>query len=511
MSADPRFETFKAAYQRDGAAIVALRRIDDLETPVSAALKLGPDTTGLFLLESVQGGESRGRFSVIGLEPDLVFRARDAKAEISQGGFGDADFAPCPQATPLEALRALIADNALPIPEGLPPMAAGLFGYLAYDTVRWIEKLPPTDADPLGAPDALLLRPTITLMFDGVRQEIIIATTARRERDGADAASAFAAANARLQRAVAMLDRPAPDVRPREGQPETFSPKASLTPERFHEMVKTAKNYIRAGDIFQVVPSQRFQAPFKHPPFSLYRALRRTNPSPFMFYFAFDGFNVVGASPEILVRVRDGRVTVRPIAGTRPRGKTTAEDRQLEEDLLADPKELAEHLMLLDLGRNDVGRVAAPSGKPSNDPSWPERSSVRVTERFIVERYSHVMHIVSNVEGRLDPDKDMLDALFAGFPAGTTSGAPKVRAMEIINELEPHKRGVYAGGVGYFSANGEMDMCIALRTGVVKDGVLHVQAGGGVVLDSDPELERQETEHKSRALFRAASEAGWFV
>jgi len=334
---------------------------------------------------------------------------------------------------------------------------------------------------------------------------------ARMESDGADPRRAFDAALARLNRIGAILDQPAPSRRPREAAPDAVTPSATIAPERFRAMVETAKDYIRAGDIFQVVLSQPFHAPFKHPPFALYRALRRMNPSPFMFYFAFEGFNVIGASPEILVRVRDGRVTVRPIAGTRPRGKTPAEDRAMEEELLADPKELAEHLMLLDLGRNDVGRVAAPSGRPSNDPSWPERSSVRVTERFVVERYSHVMHIVSNVEGRLDPKKDMLDALFAGFPAGTTSGAPKVRAMEIINELEGAQRGVYAGGVGYFSAKGDMDICIALRTGVVKDQVLHVQAGAGIVLDSVPEMERQECEHKARALFRAAAEASWFV
>jgi len=511
MTSAIAFDAFKPLFEREGAALVALRRIDDLETPVSAALKLDPETTGLFLLESVQGGESRGRFSVIGLEPDLVFRADGDKGAISAGGFRRADFKPCAEATALDALRALIQANSLTIPDSLPPMAAGLFGYLGYDTVRWIERLPDAPGNPLGTPDAILMRPTVTLMFDGVRQEIVLATVARKGPDGADAQSAFDAAHARLNRIAAVLDQTNPDRRPREAAPDEVNPVAKIAPERFRTMVDAAKDYIRAGDIFQVVLSQPFQAPFKHPPFSLYRALRRMNPSPFMFYFAFDGFNVIGASPEILVRVRDGRVTVRPIAGTRPRGKTPHEDRALEEELLSDSKELAEHLMLLDLGRNDVGRVAAPSGKPSNDPSWPERSSVRVTERFQVERYSHVMHIVSNVEGRLDPDKDMLDALFAGFPAGTTSGAPKVRAMEIINELEGAQRGVYAGGVGYFSAGGDMDICIALRTGVVKDGVLHVQAGAGIVLDSNPELERQECEHKARALFRAAAEAPWFV
>jgi anthranilate synthase component 1 len=269
-------------------------------------------------------------------------------------------------------------------------------------------------------------------------------------------------------------------------------------------MVERGKAYARAGDVFQVVPSQRFSAPLKDSAFSLYRALRRLNPSPFLFYLAFDGYQIVGSSPEILVRAREGVVTIRPIAGTRPRGRTPAEDAANERSLLADPKERAEHLMLLDLGRNDVGRVAQRGPVRAN---VNRTRNVEVTESFVIERYSHVMHIVSNVEGQLASDKDAVDALMAGFPAGTVSGAPKVRAMEIINELEPHRRGVYGGAVGYFSAAGEMDTCIALRTGVVKDGALYVQAGGGVVLDSDPELELQETIHKAKALFKAAEEA----
>jgi anthranilate synthase component 1 len=286
-----------------------------------------------------------------------------------------------------------------------------------------------------------------------------------------------------------------------------ITPTSNTSAQEYRSFVDRAKAYARAGDIFQVVPSQRFEAPFEKSPFALYRALRRINPSPFLFYLNFDGFSIVGSSPEILVRLKDDMVTIRPIAGTRPRGKSPAEDAALEEELLADPKERAEHLMLLDLGRNDVGRVAL-RGRRGNAAG--REGGVRVTQSFGVERYSHVMHIVSNVEGRIAPGYDAVDALFAGFPAGTVSGAPKVRAMEIINELEKAKRGVYAGGVGYFSAGGEMDTCIALRTAVVKDGVLYVQAGGGVVLDSDPQLELEETEHKARALFRAAEEAWRF-
>jgi anthranilate synthase component 1 len=355
-------------------------------------------------------------------------------------------------------------------------------------------------------PDALLMRPTIVAVFDNVASEIILVTPARAGRTK-DAAAAYEAARRRLDAALRALDRPAPRIGAQE-PPHTplAAPRSNTSPARYREIVEECKDYARRGDIFQVVPSQRFTAPLREPPFALYRALRRLNPSPFLFYLNFNGFAVVGSSPEILVRLREGVVTIRPIAGTRPRGKTPAEDRALEEELLADPKERAEHLMLLDLGRNDVGRVAQ-RGRGAND----GKPNVRVTESFKVERYSHVMHIVSNVEGRIAPEHDVVDALFAGFPAGTVSGAPKVRAMEIINEMEPHARGVYGGGVGYFSAGGEMDACIALRTGVVKDGELHVQAGGGVVLDSDPQLELEETQHKAAALFRAAAEAWRYV
>jgi anthranilate synthase component 1 len=309
-----------------------------------------------------------------------------------------------------------------------------------------------------------------------------------------------------LQGAVQALETHLPATRPvGAAPPPAPEPQSNMAPDVYRKMVERCRAYARAGDIFQVVPSQRFTAPLREPPLALYRALRRINPSPFLFYLNFNGFALVGSSPEILVRVRDGVVTIRPIAGTRPRGKSPAEDAALEEDLLADPKERAEHLMLLDLGRNDVGRVAVTKRQSNVD------GGVRVTQQFHVERYSHVMHIVSNVEGRLRPDVDAVDALFAGHPAGTVSGAPKVRAMEIIDELEPHRRGVYGGGVGYISAAGDLDTCIALRTGVVKDQMLHVQAGGGVVLDSDPQLEWEETVHKARALFRAAAEAWRFA
>ncbi|MBI1250057.1 MAG: anthranilate synthase component I [Alphaproteobacteria bacterium] len=506
---EPALQDFAAIYAKAGAAVWT-KRISDLETPVSALLKLGADQPGAFLLESVQGGDWRGRYSIIGLKPDLVWRVRDGRAEISRGGFEDAAFRP-DKRDPIASLRALVKRSALDIPAALPPMAAGLFGYLSYDMVRYVERLPDNAPDPLGAPQALLMRPTIVAVFDNVSSEITLVTPAR---GAGDPMRAYDRARARLERALRLLERPlkrppAPTP-PKSAPPE---PVSNIAPARYREIVERCKAYCRAGDVFQVVPSQRFSAPFAHAPFALYRALRRLNPSPFLFYLNFNDFAVVGSSPEILVRLRDDTVTIRPIAGTRPRGKTPAEDAALEAELLADPKERAEHLMLLDLGRNDVGRVARRGRAPGANAagSLAAKPNVRVTESFGVERYSHVMHIVSNVEGAIAPDKDAIDALFAGFPAGTVSGAPKVRAMEIINEMEPHMRGVYGGGVGYISAGGDMDTAIALRTGVVKDGALYVQAGGGVVLDSDPQLELEETQHKARALFRAAAEAWRYV
>ncbi len=501
IAIEPAREVVDAGLAEGRAQLIWTRRVSDLETPVSALLKLGPEAPGTFLLESVQGGDWRGRYSIIGLAPDLVFRIRDGRAEQSAGGFADADFTPMEEA-PIEALRRIVKESAAAIPSVLPPPSAGLFGYLSYDMVRYVETLPDKAPDPLGTPEALMVRPTIVAVFDNVASEITFVTVARP----GSGTTAYADAAARLQRAVDALEARLPATRAVGAPPPVQAePTSNTTPTEYREMVERSRAYARAGDIFQVVPSQRFSAPLAESPLALYRALRRINPSPFLFYLNFNGFAIIGSSPEILVRVRDGVVTIRPIAGTRPRGKTPAEDAALEEELLADPKERAEHLMLLDLGRNDVGRVATTKRQSNKD------GGVRVTQQFHVERYSHVMHIVSNVEGQLKPELDALDALFAGHPAGTVSGAPKVRAMEIINELEKHRRGVYGGGVGYISAAGDLDTCIALRTGIVKDGMLYVQAGGGVVLDSDPQLEWEETVHKARALFRAAAEAWRFT
>lgn len=492
----PAHPDFAAAYDAGRNQVVWTRLVADLDTPVSLMLKLTEARKDSFLLESVTGGEIRGRYSIMGMKPDLVWDCRGTRARINRCARFDPEAWTAEAEPPLASLRALIAESRIDLPSGLPPMAAGLFGYLGYDMVRLVERLPDQNPDRLGLPDAVFLRPSVVLVVDGVKGEVTVVSPAWAG-SGLSARAAYAQAAERVMDAVRDLDRtPAMSGGAPDGA--VGEPVSNTTPEEYAGIVGRAKDYIRAGDIFQVVPSQRWRVPFGLPPFALYRALRRTNPSPYMFYFDFGGFQIVGASPEILVRVKDGRVTIRPIAGTRPRGATTAEDLALEAELLADPKERAEHLMLLDLGRNDVGRVA-------------RIGTVDPNERFIIERYSHVMHIVSNVEGELAEGQDALSALLAGLPAGTVSGAPKVRAMEIIDELETEKRGVYGGGVGYFSAQGDMDVCIALRTGVVKDGALHVQAGGGVVYDSDPAAEFQETVNKSKALIQAARDARLFA
>jgi anthranilate synthase component I len=493
-----------AAYAAGQPALLISRTVSDLETAVSAKLKLsrlggGPS----FLLESVEGGASRGRYSMIGLMPDLVWRSRDGKAEINRAFQKDRNAFADESAPPLESLSRLVKECRFPCPDDLPPMAAGLFGYLGYDMVREMERLPAPKPDRIGMPDAVLIRPTIMVVFDAVKDELVVVTPIW-PKAGVTATQALEAARERIDAVLACLESPLDATHRASAIEEPLLPATSNTPATdFAAMVAQAKDYILAGDIFQVVLAQRFSRPFALGGFALYRALRRINPSPYLCYLdfrdaAFGGVEIVCSSPEILVKSQGGTVTIRPIAGTRPRGVDRAQDIRLEQELLADEKERAEHLMLLDLGRNDVGRVA-------------EIGSVKVTDSFFVERYSHVMHIVSNVEGKLRPELDALDALAAGFPAGTVSGAPKVRAMEIIDELERDRRGIYAGCIGYFGADGSMDTCIVLRTAVVKDGVMHVTAGAGVVHDSNPEAERQECVNKSMALFRAADEAVRFA
>jgi len=497
MNIQPDISAFTEAFSAGRPQVVWVTTSADLETPVSAMLKLARGRPNSFLLESVEGGAVRGRYSFVGLEPDLIWRCRGAKAEINRQAAQDPSaFEPC-EGTVTGSLHQVVAESRIDLPAGLPPMSAGLVGYMSYDMVRLVEKLPDDNPDVLNTPDGIFVRPTVMAVFDTIADSVTIITPVR-PGGGANATDAFHAAEQRLGRVMEGFGRSLPHLAGgATAAAEPPEPMSNMSREDFHAMVKKAKEYILAGDIFQVVLSQRFSVPFELPPLNLYRALRRLNPSPFLFFLDFGDFSIVGSSPEILVRVRDGKVTIRPIAGTRPRGEDAAHDRALGEDLLADPKELAEHLMLLDLGRNDVGRVA-------------RVGTVEVTEQMEIEHYSHVMHIVSNVQGDLDPAFDAMDALLAGFPAGTVSGAPKIRAMEIIDELEPERRGIYAGCIGYFGADGEMDTCITLRTAIVKDGRMYVQAGGGIVADSDPEAEFQESRNKARALIRAAEEAHGF-
>ena len=495
MTADGKDGTtgFERGWSRGRPQVVIRRLVDDLETPVSAFLKVGHGRTHAFLLESVEGGAVNGRYSIITREPDVVWRCRDGKAELARGeAIAAGRFEPEPSDA-LTSLRALMAASRFDLPAGLPPMAAGLFGVFGYDMVRLLEPLGAPNPDPLDLPDAVLTRPALVAIFDSVSHEIVLVSAAYPD-SGRDAHAAFDAAVARLDRFEAELRAPLPAL-PAPVETDIAPFQSPVDEADFGSMVARAKDYIAAGDIFQVVLSHRFAAPWAGDPFAFYRSLRRRNPSPYLFYLDFGDFQLAGSSPEILVRLKDGRVTIRPLAGTRARGETPEADRALEAELLADPKERAEHLMLLDLGRNDVGRVAAPG-------------TVEVIESFRVERYSSVMHIVSEVQGDAHPDLDAVDTLLAALPAGTLSGAPKVRAMEIIDELESEKRGVgYGGGVGYISAGGEADICIVLRTALFADGKIHVQAGAGVVADSDPTAEYAETQAKARAPMRAAEDA----
>ncbi|MCU0728905.1 MAG: chorismate-binding protein [Sphingopyxis sp.] len=504
------------------SSLLWARIVADTETPISAALKLFVAERGDWMLESVEGGETRGRHSLIGIDPDWVFQATGTQCAINREWQYRRDaFAPV-DGNPVDVLRSLVAQCTITtLPADLPPTLACLVGYFAYETYGLIERLPRPQPNPVAVPDMMFVRPTVILVFDRLSDQLTVVAPiwADDRLTAADAAArAIERASDRIEQTLARLaqavapprtvqsamDWDATDLGQRPNaedsaqvgsgplDPPTLAP--TMADGQYRDMVLAAKEHIVAGDIFQVVLAQRFTTPFALPPMHLYRALRRINPSPFLYFLDFPGFAVVGSSPEILVRVRDGDVTIRPIAGTRPRGATAAEDIANREALLADPKECAEHLMLLDLGRNDIGRASAPG-------------TVKVTESFTVEYYSHVMHIVSNVTARLADGQDALDAMFAGFPAGTVSGAPKVRAAEIIAALEPETRGPYAGGVGYFSPNGTMDSCIVLRTGIVKDGVLHVTAGAGIVADSDPAYEQRECEAKAGALLAAAREA----
>jgi anthranilate synthase component 1 len=485
----------KQGYTR--VPVVAEARAD-LYTPVAIYLKLAVGPNGgpfTYLLESVVGGERFGRYSFVGLACSERIEARGGTVRrlLRDGRGTDVCIETAENADPFEYLRGYLArQRVAPVPAALR-FGGGLVGYFGYETVAHVEptalKKPKPDA--LGNPDLLLLVSDEVAVVDNVLGKLYLVVYADPREAGA-----FKAARERLRVLQARLALPIPAEAFAGGEPGGVPPPAaalscSVTEEQFLAAVRRSKDYILAGDCMQVQISQRTSRDFDAPPIELYRALRSVNPSPYMYYFDFGDHHVVGASPEILVRLSGGTVTLRPIAGTRPRGRTPEEDARTAEELLADPKERAEHVMLIDLGRNDVGRVAA-------------TGTVRVTEQMVIERYSHVMHIVSNVDGRLAPGLDAIDVLRASFPAGTVTGAPKVRAMEIIDELEPVKRGVYSGAVGYLGFNGDMDVAIAIRTAVLKEGRLHVQAAAGIVADSDPQAEWQETRHKTRAILRAA-------
>ncbi len=495
----PSFDQFRKGYKEGKNQVLFAKIPADLETPVSLFLKLANNRKNCFLLESVTGGKDRARYSILGMDPDLIWQCDGNSSFVTwMDGFDQISSHTPETEDPFLSLRSLIKASSIDLPSHLPASSSGLFGYLSYDMVRLVENLPQNNPDTIGTPDAILLRPSLIAVLDGVLDELNLVCPVWFNKN-IDAETAYQTGIERLEKTLDTLQNITFNY---SSGPTKAGPTAKLVNEipkdEYLSMVERAKQYIYEGDIFQVVPSQRWTKDFPHPPISLYRALRRTNPSPYMFYFDFGEFQVIGASPESLVRVAGNEITIRPLAGTRPRGQTPDEDKELARELLADEKEIAEHLMLLDLGRNDVGRVS-------------KIGTVGPTEQFIIERYSHVMHIVSNVVGKLAEGEDALSALMAGLPAGTVSGAPKVRAMEIIDELEHSKRGVYAGGVGYFSSNGDMDMCIALRTSVIKNKKLYIQAGGGVVYDSDPETEWLETISKSMALRKASEVAPQFI
>lgn len=492
----PNETTFAQSYNNGHNQICWTVLPGDLETPISTYLKTCQNKANSFLLESIEGGQTLGRYSIMGGDPDLLwtYERGAPHASLSNLTSGETTSFDAPLASLKDLLHA--SKITAPLPEGFPPMAAsGLFGYMGYEMIGLAEKLSFTNPDPLGIPSARLMRPRHLIIHDNVKNKLFLIAPIYPQ-EGVTVQQAYQSAQTRLQDLSDALAAPLPNehLNYKTALSAPLDVSSNTTENDYKAIVEKAKDYIFEGDIFQVVPGQRFSVDFDLPPLAFYRSLRVMNPSPFMVYMTFADATLVASSPEIMVRVRDNTVTVRPIAGTRPRGKTADEDKALAEDLLADEKECAEHLMLVDLARNDVGKVSAPG-------------SVKVTDYYAIENYSHVMHIASNIEGTLRGDLDIIDAHFSGFPAGTVSGAPKIRAMEIIEELEKEARSFYAGSIGYFSANGMMDTCIALRTGLIKDSKLYVQAGAGIVADSAPQAEYDETVNKAKALINAANEA----
>ena len=477
----PPREQFEELRSRHNVVPVWTEVIADLETPVSTYMKLvqGSDPGSVsFLLESVEHGQRWGRYSFVGVDPFLVVTSRDGEVEIQGDLLGD-----IPEASPLEVVRQVLASFSVPVMPELPPLIAGGVGFLGYDVVRYLERLPQTTVADVATPELMLIFARTLFVFDHLRQRLTVVSNVVGD-------DSYDEAIARTKGLVDKLGEPLA-YRPQGAAPAEFDlPPSTLGEKGYMDAVEKAKEYIRAGDIFQVVPSHRFSAPQPEDPFGVYRALRLVNPSPYMFFLRHPEITLVGSSPEPLIKVQGRRVLQRPIAGTRPRGATDEEDQALEKDLLADAKERAEHVMLVDLARNDLGRVCT-------------YGTVEVEEFMVIERYSHVMHMTSQVAGELDEGRTGLDALYASFPAGTVSGAPKIRAMEIIDELEPTRRGPYSGVVGYFDFSGNLDTCIALRTAYVTGGKIYIQAGGGIVADSDPKTEWLETVNKAKALLTA--------
>lgn len=484
-------DLFIKNYKSGIAQIIQKEQIADIETPVSTLLKLSKDEKYSFLLESVEGGDQRGRFSLLGCDPDLIWEIKDKKVKIkSLNKKLDLSFI---SKKPIQSLKELINFSKIKRELDEPPFPV-LVGYLGYPMIQLMEEIQLKNPDEINIPDAVMIRPKLVAVFDNIKDTINIMTPIYPNKN-IKPELAFSNAKKYLDNAIKRLNQDiSSKLTSKKNIKHKIKFKSNFTKNKYYKIIEKAKSYIRAGDIFQVVPSQRFQTKYDLNALTLYRSLRRLNPSPFLVNLNFDKFGLVASSPEILVRLRNNKITIRPIAGTRKRGKNTNEDIYLSKDLLSDEKEIAEHLMLLDLGRNDVGKVA-------------KIGSIKVTEKMIIEYYSHVMHIVSNVEGDISNKCDAIDALISGFPAGTVSGAPKIRAMEIIEELENVSRSFYGGAMGYFDSNGQMDTCISLRTGLIKDNKLYIQAGGGVVFDSDPEKEFEETINKANALMTAAKDS----
>jgi len=479
----PSLEEFRVKAARGNLVPVYKEILADMETPVSALQKI--DNTYAFLLESVEGGEKIAQYSFIGSNPSLVFSSKGDTVTIVRDGMTEKK---TNVSDPIEELKRLMAEFRPVNVKGLPRFHGGAVGYVGYDMVRFFEKLPPSKSDELDVPDCLFMLTDTILVFDHVNHKIKVVSNAHI--NGSSVNEAYNKAVAKIDEIISLLKQPLSYRKTSKGNWDESKVKSNFIPKEYEKAVDIAKEYIKAGDIVQVVPSQRLSVPVSADAFDIYRALRTINPSPYMYYLKFDGLQVAGSSPEVMVRAENGVVTMRPIAGTARRGSSDEEDADIAKELLSDPKELAEHVMLVDLGRNDVGRVC-------------QYGSVKVDELMVIEKYSHVMHIVSNVVGKLRHDKDAFDVLRACLPAGTVSGAPKIRAMEIINELEPSQRGIYAGAVGYFSFSGNSDTAIAIRTVLVKDGMAYVQAGGGIVADSIPTSEYQETMNKARACMKA--------